>query len=169
MIVLSFLIGCVTVDGISTMQAGARAVPEEIFNGVYKGDGVRLDMHGNALYTFKAEMRAYSEGGALFMQEKITDNAGITRTYTYRFAKKTEMKYSCVDVFSLRGCSMTHAGDSIVIKSWPWEDLRSDSYESYNKAVYQLLPSGKIIKRSAVNKYLFFFDEEEITSYQKEL
>ncbi|WP_303851074.1 DUF3833 family protein [Seleniivibrio woodruffii] len=170
MAMMSLLTGCITTLGAeSTMQTGAYAIPEKVFDGVYKGSGVRVDIFGNAKYTFESTMKAYSENGAVYMQETLVDNAGIKTQYTYRFIKRDNKSYSCVDISDLGSCSLTRSGDSIVLKNWIWEKGRSDAYNYNIQSVYQLLPDGKIIKRSSLNRFMFFFDEEEITAYQKEL
>ena len=144
-------------------------MPEDAFNGVYKGEGMRVDMFGNTKSTFRATLKAYSENGAVFMQETLDDNTGTQRQFTYRITKSPDKTgYSCVDIDSLRSCSLSRAGDSIVLKSWLMSRFR-DSFDVAMQSVYQIQPDGKILKRSSLNRFLFFFSEEEITSYQKEL
>lgn len=170
MAMMSLLTGCVTsLSAEGTMQPNAHAVPEKVFDGEYKGSGIRVDIFGNAKYTFESTLKAYSENGAVYMQETLVDNAGIETQYTYRFIKRADGSYSCVDISDLGSCSLTRSGDSIVLKNWIWEKGRSDAYNFNVQSVYQLLPDGKIIKRSSLNRFMFFFDEEEITTYQKEL
>ncbi|MGE4267419.1 MAG: DUF3833 family protein [Deferribacterales bacterium] len=170
MAMMSLLTGCVTaLTAEGTMQAGAYATPESVFDGVYEGNGMRVDIFGNAKYTFKSTLKAYSENGAIFMQETTVDNAGAQTKNTYRFMQKTDGSYSCVDINDISSCSLTRAGDSIVLKNWVFERGRSDSMNINMQSVYQLLPDGKLIKRSSLNRFMFFFDEEEIVTYQKEL
>ncbi|TCK59989.1 DUF3833 family protein [Seleniivibrio woodruffii] len=171
LILTAFLFsGCFsTIDARRTMQAGVMATPEDAFSGVYKGEGMRVDMFGNTKSTFNATLKAYSENGTIYMQETLEDNTGTQRRFTYRITKSADQTgYACVDIDSVRSCSVSRAGDSIVLKSWLMSRFR-DSFDVSMQSVYRILPDGKILKRSSLNRFLFFFSEEEITSYKKEL
>lgn len=171
LILTAFLFsGCAPLTAQMNLQAGPMSIPENVFNGVYKGYGVRLDNAGYAINTFSSTLKAYQENGAIYMQETIVDNAEMTRKFTFRITKNDDrVNYNCVEVETLRSCSLFRSGDSIVLRHYPFKVYRSENLELSVQSVYQLLPDGNILKRSALSRFFYYFTEEEITSYKKEL
>lgn len=165
---LSLLSGCSTVSAPGTSLKSTNALPEIVFDGSYLGEGMRLNMNGNGAYGFNASLSAYSENGAIFLRETVASAGGVNKNRTYRITQVEPHKYLCTDIDYLRNCELTLSGDTIMIKTPIYEKFGSDDFFVNAVNIYQLMSDGSILKRTTYNKYLFFFNQEEIISYKRQ-
>lgn len=169
-IIISALVlsGCTEITSGRNVMSGRTVTVEDAFNGVYAGDGMRLDMYGNTSYSFKSELKAYAENGAIYMRETIANQGDRHISHTFRITKTEAGGYTCTDVDTLKPCTLSAQGDSIVLKADIDDSFGSDERHFTATNVYQFFGNGKMIKRTLFNRYIFFFDQEEIISYQKQ-
>lgn len=165
---LAVVTGCATVNAPSNSIYGTAATPESVFDGVYKGEGLRIKMSGNSTFGFTAKLMAYSENGAIFLRETTSNAGGIEKSRTYRITQPEPNKYICTDIDYLRRCDLTVSGDTIIITAPIYDRFGSDDFLMNAVNIYQLMPDGTLIKRTTYNKYLFFFNQEEVIAYKKQ-